>query len=87
MDEELVSKSYLKNEYLKYSFFPAIISRILNEAPIVAVQKHGKWIKSDTYRDEDGYICYEYTCSECGEIEDDVRNFCRGCGAKMEIDK
>ena len=44
----------------------------------------GRWIKASTYRDEDGYICYEYACSLCNELEDDTRPYCHNCGAKME---
>ena len=46
--------------------------------------RHGQWIKADTYRDEDGYICYEYRCSLCDRIVDELESYCPNCGAKMD---
>lgn len=35
MNDDLIRRNKLKEEYLKYDFFPAIISRLLKEAPAV----------------------------------------------------
>ena len=48
----------------------------------VAPVKRGKWIKRDK--------C-EYKCSICGKVifsdDENERNYCGNCGAKMEADK
>lgn len=51
----------------------------------VAPVRHGRWIKDAPYRDEDGYIVYQFYCSECGRYEDEKEPYCN-CGCKMDLE-
>lgn len=44
----------------------------------VAPVRHGSWIKKPGQRSSGMY------CSKCDCFEDNVRNFCPNCGAKMD---
>lgn len=51
--------------------------------------KIGQWVLEDTWRDEDGYLNYEYKCSNCGRLisvwdKKELKEYpyCH-CGAKM----
>lgn len=69
------------------------IERRLEEFETADVQevRHGKWIKCNAMRRDDGEI-YDYCCSECSELacKDDYNNhailsaYCSHCGAKMD---
>lgn len=58
--------------------------KLFNILPSVTPkQKTGKWkLLSCTY----GHGCV-YTCSECGETEFYVSNYCPNCRAKMEVEE
>lgn len=49
-----------------------------------SLRPQGEWIKVGTYRDEDGFLCYEYGCSLCNRIVDELEPYCPNCGAKMK---
>ena len=46
-------------------------------------RKHGKWIYDTERVMRDGRINSQYHCSECGEQEFTLYNFCPNCGADM----
>lgn len=55
--------------------------------------KHGHWIETRRYRDADGCIVSDYSCSECGSVlretnpdDRDSELYCYRCGAKMDGD-
>ena len=48
------------------------------------LRPQGEWIKVGIYRDEDGCLCYEYGCSLCNRIVDELEPYCPNCGAKMK---
>ena len=48
-----------------------------------SLRPQGEWIKVGTYRDEDGCLCYEYGCSLCNRIVDELEPYCPNCGKKM----
>jgi hypothetical protein len=53
--------------------------------------KHGHWIETRRYRDADGCIVSDYSCSECESVlretnpdDRDSELYCYRCGAKMD---
>ena len=64
----------LKNYVIK------IIETLPSAEPEV---KHGKWIYDTKRVMRDGWINSQYHCSECGEQDFTLYNFCPNCGADM----
>lgn len=52
-------------------------------APVV----HGEWIEIEREWDFHPYYYVDYTCSICGSREQNKRNYCPECGAKMNGEK
>lgn len=46
-------------------------------------QSEGEWIETQREWDFEPYFYTDYTCSVCGDREQDKRHFCPNCGAKM----
>ena len=60
-DDDLIRRGDLKKKYLEYSFFPALISNVLQKAPAVdaVAVKHARWVVVNEHmwrRDESGEI-------------------------------
>lgn len=47
-------------------------------------QKEGEWIETQREWDFEPYFYTDYTCSVCGQREQNKSPFCRWCGAKMK---
>lgn len=71
------------------------VLRYIDEMPTVAAQpvKRGHWIETRRYRDADGCIVSDYSCSECGSVlretnpdDRDSEFYCYHCGAEMDGD-
>jgi hypothetical protein len=67
----------------------------IDEMPTIDAQpvKHGHWIETRRYRDADGCIVSDYSCSWCGSVlretnpdDRDSELYCYRCGAKMDGD-
>ena len=56
--------------------------RSAKSADVVEVE-HGHWEEEDVYWDE-GILCFDFSCSLCGEVVHDMHNYCPECGAKMD---
>ena len=46
-------------------------------------QSDGEWVETQREWDFEPYFYTDYTCSVCGDREQDKRRFCPNCGAKM----
>lgn len=46
-------------------------------------QSEGEWVETQREWDFEPYFYTDYTCSVCGDREQDKRHFCPNCGAKM----
>ena len=47
-------------------------------------QSEGEWVETQREWDFEPYFYTDYTCSVCGDREQDKRHFCPNCGAKMK---
>ena len=47
-------------------------------------QSEGEWVETQREWDFEPYFYTDYTCSVCGDREQDKRHFCPNCGAKMD---
>lgn len=69
------------------------LNTIVKALEIATIVKHGHWIETRRYRDADGCIVSDYSCSECGSVlretnpdDRDSEFYCYHCGAKMDGD-
>lgn len=46
-------------------------------------QREGEWVETQREWNFEPYFYTDYTCSVCGDREQDKRHFCPNCGAKM----
>ena len=53
------------------------------DAADVEVVKHGRWIYKPYEKDEAIWL---YHCSECNAVSASAWNYCRECGAKMDLE-
>ena len=67
------------------------VRRIICESPIIdAVPvQHGRWETKVYTTESDGWITEyrEEVCSECGEGQIGISNYCPNCGAKMDLEE
>lgn len=87
MNNDLISREYVKLFVCEYEKFNGKETEIVKAVPIIAIDKaptvndtipQGKWILcEDTYFSK---------CSICGDIwlNEECGNYCSNCGAKME---
>ena len=84
MNNDLISRSALKEELEKYRFaivgFEGVLF-VIDNMPTVE-QPTGEWV----FRRGDTCVGY-YKCNKCGEVERAEKNYCPNCGAKMKGDK
>lgn len=76
----------IRNQYMEV--VPAYFVR---EAPAVEAEpvRHGEWLPIyQTLYNKHGasQIATEWSCSQCGCLLTDRRNYCPNCGAKMDGD-
>ena len=66
------------------------VRRIICELPIIDTEpvRHGRWETKVYTTESDGWITEyrEEVCSECGEGQIGISNYCPNCGAKMDDD-
>ena len=66
-----------------YSYDGVTVEEIANAPTIEAVPVvHGEWIEFDI--DYGGIPTVGYQCSECGQSNGFITDFCPNCGAKKE---
>lgn len=65
--------------------FDCLLDEYLSISPAadVEVVKHGRWIYKPYEKDEAVWL---YHCSECNALSALVWNYCRECGAKMDLE-
>lgn len=63
-------------------YFRCVAKEIINHG--YRKQSYGEWIETQREWDFDPYFYTDYTCSVCGDREQDKRHFCPHCGAKMD---
>lgn len=88
LKDDLISKSELIKDLMSKSFYPAIVKRAIERAPIIDAMpvRHGYWNITNT--DVPGIVRIE--CSECFHdlrtVEESVseEHYCRYCGALMD---
>lgn len=63
--------------------------KILNQFPAADVVpiRHGRWFAINPCKDVEGWIEYDYQCSNCKEISWEASNYCQNCGAKMDLEE
>ena len=65
-----------------------VVSCVIDEAPSVDAEpvRHGRWETKVYTTESDGWITEyrEEVCSECGEGQIGISNYCPNCGAKMK---
>ena len=66
------------------------VRRIICESPIIDAEpvRHGHWETKVYTTESDGWITEyrEEVCSECGEEQIGISNYCPDCGAKMDLE-
>ena len=66
------------------------VRRIICESPIIDAEpvRHGRWETKVYTTESDGWITEyrEAVCSECGEEQIGISNYCPDCGAKMDLE-
>ena len=66
------------------------VRRIICESPIIDAEpvRHGQWETKVYTIESDGWITEyrEEVCSECGEEQIGISNYCPDCGAKMDLE-
>ena len=86
---DLISRNALLDAMPKNDELLSVdVRRIICESPIIDAGpvRHGRW-KTKVYTTEsDGWITEyrEEVCSECGEGQIGISNYCPNCGAKMD---
>ena len=67
------------------------VRRIICESPIIDAEpvRHGQWETKVYTIESDGWITEyrEEVCSECGEGQIGISNYCPNCGAKMDLEE
>lgn len=62
-------------------YFQCVAKEIINHG--YRKQSDGEWVETQREWDFEPYFYTDYTCSVCGDREQDKRHFCPNCGAKM----
>lgn len=62
-------------------YFQCVAKEIINHG--YRKQSIGEWVETQREWDFEPYFYTDYTCSVCGDREQDKRHFCPNCGAKM----
>lgn len=85
MVDKVISANALTCDLIDKQFYPVIVRRAIENAPALDVVEvvHGKWIEIEREWDFYPYYYVDYTCSVCSSREQNKRNYCPECGAKM----
>lgn len=72
-----------------HGYFAFVTSLEIEEAPTIEAEpvQHGEWVPIyQTLYNKHGasQIATEWSCSQCGCLLTDRRNYCPNCGAKLE---
>ena len=67
----------------KFNCLPMYNAELLYNAGYRKRSK-GEWVEIQREWDFEPYFYTDYTCSVCGDREQDKRHFCPNCGAKMK---
>ena len=86
---DLISRNALLDAMPKNDELLSIdVRRIICESPIIDAEpvRHGRWETKVYTIESDGWITEyrEEVCSECGEGQIGISNYCPNCGAKMD---
>ena len=63
-------------------YFQCVAKEIINHG--YRKQSKGEWVEIQREWDFEPYFYTDYTCSVCGDREQNKRHFCPNCGAKMK---
>lgn len=67
-----------------------MVEEIVERQPTVYAEpvRHGRWETKVYTTESDGWITEyrEEVCSECGEGQIGISNYCPNCGAKMDLE-
>ena len=86
---DLISRNALLDAMPKNDELLSVdVRRIICELPIIDAEpvRHGRWETKVYTTESDGWITEyrEEVCSECGEGQIGISNYCPNCGAKMD---
>ena len=86
---DLISRNVLLDAMPKNDELLSVdVRRIICESPIIDAEpvRHGQWETKVYTIESDGWITEyrEEVCSECGEGQIGISNYCPNCGAKMD---
>ena len=89
---DLISRNILLDAMPKNDELLSIdVRRIICESPIIDAEpvRHGQWETKVYTIESDGWITEyrEEVCSECGEGQIGISNYCPNCGAKMDLEE
>ena len=89
---DLISRNALLDAMPKNNELLSVdVRRIICESPIIDAEpvRHGQWETKVYTTESDGWITEyrEEVCSECGEGQIGISNYCPNCGAKMDGEK
>ena len=88
---DLISRNALLDAMPKNDELLSVdVRRIICESPIIDAEpvRHGRWETKVYTIESDGWITEysEEVCSECGEEQIGISDYCPNCGAKMDDD-
>ena len=89
---DLISRNALLDAMPKNDELLSVdVIRIICESPIIDAEpvRHGRW-ETKVYTTENDEWITEYreeVCSECGEGQIGISNYCPNCGAKMDLEE
>ena len=89
---DLISRNALLDAMPKNDELLSVdVRRIICESPIIDAEpvRHGRWETKEYTIESDGWITEyrEEVCSECGEGQIGISDFCPNCGAKMDLEE
>ena len=89
---DLISRNVLLDAMPKNDELLSVdVRRIICESPIIDAEpvRHGQWETKVYTIESDGWITEyrEEVCSECGEGQIGISNYCPNCGAKMDLEE
>ena len=89
---DLISRNALLDAMPKNDELLSVdVRRIICESPITDAEpvRHGRWETKEYTIESDGWITEyrEEVCSECGEEQIGISNYCPDCGAKMDLEE